>query len=111
MTIQGVTFSLSNIDIMYNSHFSNLNRSSNYGRLQDQAINDKIAEMRQTINLNKKYQAVKDVQRLTAEQYYKIPLYCSNVLSVARTDRFTGWVQAEGSTAFNLESLENLQMV
>ena len=32
MTIQGVTFSLSNIDIMYNSHFSNLNRSSNYGR-------------------------------------------------------------------------------
>lgn len=111
MTIQGVTFSLSNIDIMYNSHFSNLNRSSNYGRLQNEAINGKIDEMRQTINLHKKYQAVKDVQLLTAQQYYKIPLYCSNVLSVARTDRFTGWVQEDGSTAFNLESLKHLQMV
>lgn len=111
MTIQGVTFSLSNIDIMYNSHFSNLNRSSNYGRLQNEAINGKIDEMRQTINLHKKYQAIKDVQLLTAQQYYKIPLYCSNVLSVARTDRFTGWVQEDGSTAFNLESLKHLQMV
>lgn len=111
MTIQGVTFSLSNIDTMYNAHFSNLNRSSNYGRLQDEAINAKITEMRQTINLNKKYEAVKELQLLTAQQYYKIPLYCSNVLSVARTDRFTGWEQEDGSTAFNLKSLENLQMV
>ena len=36
--LQGVVFSLSNIDIMYNSHFVNLNRSSNYGRLSDPAI-------------------------------------------------------------------------
>ena len=111
MTIQGVSFSLYNADIMFNSHFSNLNRSSNYGRLQDQAINDKIDEMRLTINLNKKYQAIRDVQLLTAAQYYKIPLYCSNVLSVARTDRFAGWAQVDGSTAFSLESLEHLKMV
>jgi len=111
MTIQGVSFSMYNADIMYNAHFSNLNRSSNYGRLQDQAINDKIGEMRQTINLSKKYRAIQDLQLLTAEQYYKIPLYCSNVLSVARTDRFDGWVQVDGSTAFSLESLEQLRMV
>ena len=111
MTIQGVSFSLYNADIMFNSHFSNLNRSSNYGRLQDQAINDMIDQMRLTINLNKKYQAIRDVQLLTAEQYYKIPLYCSNVLSVARTDRFAGWVRVDGSTAFSLESLERLKMV
>lgn len=111
MTIQGVSFSLYNADIMYNAHFSNLTRSSNYGRLQDTAINDKIGEMRLTINLNKKYQAIRELQRMTAEQYYKIPLYCSNVLSVARTDRFTGWALVDGSTAFSLESLENLQMV
>jgi len=111
MTIQSVSFSLYNADIMYNAHFSNLNRSSNYGRLQDQAINDKISQMRLTINLNKKYQAIREVQLLTAEQYYKIPLYCSNILSVARTDRFTGWMLVDGSTAFSLESLEHLQMV
>ena len=67
--------------------------------------------MRLTINLNKKYQAIRDVQLLTAAQYYKIPLYCSNVLSVARTDRFAGWAQVDGSTAFSLESLEHLKMV
>ena len=73
MTIQGVTFSLSNIDIMYNSHFSNLNRSSNYGRLQVSAVNEQIDVMRRAINLSEKYRAVRDIQILTAEQYYKIP--------------------------------------
>lgn len=96
MTIQGVTFSLSNIDIMYNSHFSNLNRSSNYGRLQVPAITEQIDVMRKAINLKQKYRAVQDIQVLTAEQYYKIPLYCADVLSVARTDRFEGWTAGAG---------------
>ena len=111
MTIQGVTFSLSNIDIMYNSHFSNLNRSSNYGRLQVPAITEQIDVMRKAIDLKEKYQAVKDVQILTAEQYYKIPLYSADVLSVARTDRFEGWTAGAGETAFNLTSLQNLRRV
>ena len=111
MTIQGVTFSLSNIDIMYNSHFSNLNRSSNYGRLQVPAVNEQIDVMRRAINLREKYQAVRDIQILTAEQYYKIPLYSADVLSVARTDRFDGWTAGAGETAFNLTSLQNLRRV
>ena len=111
MTIQGVTFSLSNIDIMYNSHFSNLNRSSNYGRLQVSAVNEQIDVMRRAINLSEKYRAVRDIQILTAEQYYKIPLYSADVLSVARTDRFDGWTADAGETAFNLTSLQNLRRV
>lgn len=111
MTIQGVVFSLSNMDIMYKSHFSDLNRSSNYGRLQNSTINDTIAAMRDTVNLNKKYELIKELQLLTAEQYYKIPLYSADVISVARTDRFTGWLSPAGQTAFNLDSLENLTKV
>ena len=111
MTIQGVTFSLSNIDIMYNSHFSNLNRSSNYGRLQVSAVNEQIDVMRRAINLSEKYRAVRDIQILTAEQYYKIPLYSADVLSVARTDRLNGWTADAGETAFNLTSLQNLRRV
>ena len=39
MTLQGITFSLGTVDIMMNSHFVNLNKSSNYGRL----VNDELA--------------------------------------------------------------------
>lgn len=109
MTLQGVTFSLSNIDIMYNAHFRNLNRSSNYGRLQSPEINAQIDVMRSAINLKEKYGAVKDTQALTAAQFYKIPLYNADVISVARTDRFSGWSVDAGETAFNLTSLQNLR--
>ena len=51
------------------------------------------------------------LQVLTAQQYYKIPLYSSNVLSVARTDRFTGYVVSDGQTVFNNETLKNLVQV
>ena len=111
MTLQGVVFSLNNIDIMYNSHYSNLNRSSNYGRLSDPAINGKIGEMRATLNRNTKFALIRELEALTAQCYYKLPLYCQDVLSVARTDRFTGWQAESGATAFNLESLKNLRQV
>ena len=51
------------------------------------------------------------LQVLTAQQYYKIPLYSSNVLSIARTDRFTGYVVSDGQTVFNNETLKNLVQV
>ena len=111
MTLQGVVFSLNNIDIMYNSHYANLTRSSNYGRLSDPVINGKINEMRSTLNRNTKFALIRELEALTAQCCYKLPLYCQDVLSVARTDRFTGWQQEDGSTAFNLESLKNLEKV
>lgn len=111
MTIQSVVFSLSNVDIMLKSHFSDLNRSSNYGRLTSDVINESITAMRETINMNKKYDRIREIQLLIAEEYYKVPLYCSDVLSVARTDRFEGWVNSEGQTAFNLYSLQNLRLI
>ena len=36
MTLQGVTFDLSSVDLMYNAHFVNLGDTSNYGRLQNE---------------------------------------------------------------------------
>ena len=109
MTLQGVVFSLNNIDIMYNSHYSNLNRSSNYGRLSDPEINAKISAMRATLNRNIKFELIRELEMLTAQCYYKLPLYCQDVISVARTDRFSGWQLQSGSTAFNLESLKHLK--
>jgi len=111
MTIQGVVFSASNVDIMMNAHFVNLNRSSNYGRLVNKQMSQTIAKMRSTLNRDTKFQLVKDIQLLIAQQFYKLPLYVSDTLSIARTDRCQGWVVSEGATAFNMDSLQNLTWV
>jgi ABC-type transport system substrate-binding protein len=111
MTLQGVTFSMSTVDIMMNSHFVNLNKSSNYGRLVNEELAAKIDKMRNTLNLTEKNELLRDIQTDIANQYYKIPLYSANVTSVARTDRFTGYVASTSQTAFSLESLQNLEFV
>ncbi len=111
MTLQGVTFSMSTVDIMMNSHFVNLNKSSNYGRLVNDELAAKISAMRNTLNLTEKNALLSDIQMDIAQQYYKIPLYSANVTSVARTDRFKGYVASPSQTAFSLESLQNLEFV
>ncbi len=111
MTFQATIFNISNVDIMYQSHFVTTERSSNYGHLVDEALTAKIAEMRTTLNQDKKYEAVKEIEMMIAELYYKVPVYASNVISVARTDRFIGYQAGPGETAFNLDTLENLEKV
>lgn len=111
LTLQGVIFSLSNVDIMYPAHFSTLGRTSNYGRLMNEELNGAIQEMRYTLNLHTKYELLKRIQPMIAQEYYKVPLYTANVISVARTDRFTGYQVVEGATVFNSESLQNLRRV
>ena len=48
---------------------------------------------------------------MIALEYYKLPLYCQDVTSAARTDRFTGWVVDDGENAFNTMSLSQLKKV
>ena len=111
MTLQGVTFSMGTVDIMLNAHFVNLNKSSNYGRLVNEELAEKINVMRNTLNLDEKTQLLRDMQMDIAGLYYKIPLYSANVTSVARTDRFTGYVVSPSQTAFSLEALQHLEFV
>lgn len=111
MTLQGVIFSLSNLDIMYRAHFVTLSNSSNYGRLTNSTLSARIESMRNTLNLQTKYDLISELQPMIAEMYYKIPLYCSNVLTVARTDRFTGYVTVNGQSIFNTETLQNLTLI
>jgi peptide/nickel transport system substrate-binding protein len=111
MTLQGVIFSLDNLDIMYKAHFVTLSNSSNYGRLSNPTLTARIESMRNTLNLQTKYDVISELQPMIAEQHYKIPLYCSNVLTVARTDRFTGFVSVNGQSVFNTETLQNLTLV
>ena len=112
MTFQATILNVSNIDVMYRSHFVQVdNRSSNYGRLMDTQLNTLIEEMRTALNLNTKYDLAKQIQLRIAEDCYKVPVYAGNVISVARTDRFRGYVAGPGETVFNLDTLEVLEKV
>lgn len=111
MTIQSVILNMSNADVMYRAHFVTKERSSNYGKYEDKEMTEMIEEMRYTLNQDLKIELIKELQVATAEAYYKLPLYASEVLSVARTDRFTGFVSKPGQGVFNLETLQNLQRV
>ena len=109
LTIQGVIFSLANVDIMLNAHFVALGRTSNYGRLIEPDLAADIEEMRSTLNLNRKYELLYNLQPVIAELYYKVPLYSSEVVSIARTDRYTGYQVVAGATVFNSTNLQEIQ--
>ncbi len=111
MTIQGVVFSLANVDIMLNAHFVALGRTSNYGRLVAPELAADIEEMRTTLNLNRKYDLLYNLQPEIAQLYYKIPLYSPQIVSLARTDRYTGYQIVAGATVFNTTNLQEIQRV
>ena len=111
ITIQGVVFSLANVDIMLNAHFVALGRTSNYGRLVDSDLARDIEEMRTTLNLHRKYQLLFDLQPVIAELYYKVPLYSPQVVSVARTDRYAGYQVVSGATVFNSTNLQQIRRI
>ena len=111
MTIQGVIFSLANVDIMLNAHFVALGRTSNYGRLADSDLARDIEEMRSTLNLHRKYELLYNLQPVIAELYYKVPLYSPDIVSVARTDRYTGYQVVPGATVFNTTNLQEIRRI
>ena len=111
MTVQSVILSMANADVMYRAHFVTTEHSSNYGKLADPALTETIEEMRLSLNRERKVALIRELQIQTAESYYKIPLYSADVLSVARTDRVTGFRSSPGAGVFNNETLQSLQWV
>ena len=106
MTLQGVSLTPSNITTMLAAHFVNLGRSSNYGNLVNDELEALSDEMRSTLNRNMSFAVAEDIQMLIAEEFYKIPLYSADVISVLRTDRFSNFQTVTGSGAFNNSSLQ-----
>ena len=109
MTIQGVTFEMTNVDMMMVAHYVTLGSSSNYGRLNDPQLAAKIEDMRTTLSMDKKIEKLKELQADVAGHFYKLPLYCSDIISTYRTDLFEGWTTAKGSTVYNEDTLMNLK--
>lgn len=109
MTVQSVILSMANADVMYRAHFVTTERSSNYGEYADPELTQSIDAMRHTLNRDRKITLLRQLQVQVAESYYKLPLYCADVISAARTDRFVGYVSSPGATLFNNDTLKNLR--
>lgn len=109
MTIQSVNFDATNIDMMMKAHFVTVGSSSNYGRLEDEKLAQEIEAMRLTLKAEEKAQHVQEIQSYVANLYYKIPLYCQDIISAYRTDIYTGWTSEKGSNIYNLSTLSNLR--
>lgn len=110
MTIQGVSFDLTNVDMMMMAHFVTVGSSSNYGCLEDKQLAAKIEEMRTTLSKENKYALLEEIQEDIADLNYKIPLYLPNIISIYRTDIFEGWTSSSGSNIFNSQTLSNLKL-
>ena len=108
MTIQGIVFEMSNVDMMMKAHFTTIGYSSNYGRLENEALNVKIDEMRTTLDYDRKVELIKEIQADVSAQYYKVPLYSQRMSSAYRTDIFSGWQHVDGVIIYNSETLQNL---
>ncbi len=111
MTVQGVILDSRNLDMMMKAHFVTQGSSSNYGRLEDPELTVMIEEMRTTLDQEKKTELIMDIQAAVAELNYKIPLYRADVISVYRTDTYSGWTSVPGTTVYNDETLSNLQFI
>lgn len=109
MTIQGVNFDMTSVDMMMTAHFITIGSSSNYGRLNDPELAAKIEEMRTTLNYDNKVELVKELQEDVANLHYKIPLYSADIISVYRNDRYEGWTTTIGTNIYNSETLYNLK--
>ena len=111
MTVQPVILSMANADVMYRAHFVTTERSSNYGKYADPRLTETIEQMRLSLNRERKAAYIRTLQEMVAQSFYKIPLYSADVLSVARTDRVTGYKTMPGAGVFNNETLKNLHWV
>ncbi len=111
MTVQPVILSMANADVMYRAHFVTTERSSNYGKYADPHLTETIEQMRMSLNRERKAAYIRTLQEMVAQSFYKIPLYSADVLSVARTDRVTGYKTMPGAGVFNNETLKNLHWV
>ena len=110
MTLQTVILTMANADVMYRAHFVTRERSSNYGKLSDTLLAEHIEEMRASLDLEYKISMIKRLQVETAQTYYKLPLYSADVITAARTDRFSGFGLADDGV-FGAETLQNLRRI
>jgi len=115
MIINSVTFTADKL-LMYSARYgvypgSDSVRLFNYSGIIDKTLIDMIADMELTSDTEEQYAKCRKVQKYIADLAIEIPLFCENTITFYSAKKWTGWVEAQGSSVWNSYSTRYLTKV
>ena len=70
-----------------------------------------ISDMELTPDTEEQYAKCRKVQKYIADLAIEIPLFCENTITFYSSQKWTGWVEAQGSSVWNSYSTRYLTKV
>ena len=115
MIINRVTYNADKL-LMFNARYgvypaTGSVRLFNYSGLIDPTLIDMMNEMELTPDTAEQYALCRQVQEYIAGLAIEIPLYSENTITFYSTQKWDGWIEAEGQSIWNGYSIRYLQRV
>ena len=113
MIINRVTYNADKL-LMFNARYgvypaTGSVRLFNYSGLIDPTLTAMMNEMELTADTAAQYALCRQVQEYIAGLAIEIPLYSENTITFYSTQRWDGWIEAEGQSIWNGYSIRHLQ--
>ena len=115
MIINRVTYNADKL-LMFNARYgvypsTGSVRLFNYSGLMDETLIQMMNAMELESDTQRQYALCRDVQAYIANLAIEIPLYSENTITFYSTQKWDGWVEAEGLSIWNSYSMRNLSKV
>ena len=115
MIINRVTYNADKL-LMFNARYgvypsTGTVRLFNYSGLIDETLIQMMNEMELESDTQKQYALCRDVQAYIADLVIEIPLYSENTITFYSSQKWDGWVEAEGLSIWNNYSMRYLSRV
>lgn len=115
MIINRVTYNADKL-LMFNARYgvypsTGSVRLFNYSGLLDETLIQMMNAMELESDTQRQYALCRDVQAYIADLAIEIPLYSENTITFYSTQKWDGWVEAEGLSIWNSYSMRNLSKV
>ena len=115
MIINRVTYNADKL-LMFNARYgvypsTGSVRLFNYSGLMDETLIQMMNAMELESDTQRQYELCRDVQAYIANLAIEIPLYSENTITFYSTQKWDGWVEAEGLSIWNSYSMRNLSKV
>lgn len=115
MIINRVTYNSDKL-LMFNARYgvypaTGSVRLFNYSGIIDETLNEMMKEMELTSETNEQYERCREVQAYIADLTIEIPLYSENTITFYSSQKWDGWIEAEGQSIWNSYSIRYLHKV
>lgn len=115
MIINHVTYNADKL-LMFNARYgvypaTGSVRLFNYSGLVDETLIQMMNEMELASDTKEQYALCREVQAYLADLCIEIPLYSENMITFYSSQKWEGWVEAEGSSIWNTYTMRYLKKV